>query len=154
MTVLPLSVYLTALRRCERSLADGFGAVAKAHGDEPEIAATARVLATWSSLHVERLTHALAEFGAKPPRDPKLVLSALFGGPRKGETGLLNDLLELAMLAGEAQLLWALAGQGARALRNDALLELCETLPGQTDRQKIWLETMLKSLAPQLLIAP
>ncbi len=68
------------------------------------------MLATWS-LHVERLTRALTAFGAKPPRDPKLVLSALFGGPRKGQTGLLNDLLELAMLASEAQLLSALAPQ-------------------------------------------
>ena len=149
-----LSVYLTALQRCERSLADGFAAVAKAHHDEPEVAATARILSAWSSEHAERLTHALAEFGAKPPRDAKLVLSALFAGPRKGPPGLLNDLLELALLAGEAQLLWALAGQGARALRDDALLQLCETLPGQTDRQKVWLETMLKSLAPQLLVVP
>lgn len=152
--MLPLSVYLTALQRCERSLADGFAAVAKAHEDEPEIAATARVVATWSSEHVERLTGALAAFGAKPPPDAKLVLSALFAGPRKGPLGLLNDLLELSLLAAEAQTLWALAGQGARALRDDALLELCKTLPGQTDRQKIWLETMLKSLAPQLLITP
>jgi len=81
------------------------------------------------------------------------VLSALFAGPRKGSAGLLNDLLELALLAGEAQALWALAGQGAHALRDDALLAICTTLPSQIDRQKIWLETMLKSLAPQLFIA-
>ena len=149
-----LAVYLTALARCERSLGDGLSAVAKQHADEPEIAGTAPLLAQWSYANAARVRDALARFGKNPPRDPKLLASALFGGPRKGPAGLLNDLLELAMLAGEAQILWALAGQGARALRDDALLELCETLPGQTDRQKIWLETMLKSLAPQLLIAP
>jgi hypothetical protein len=147
-----LAVYLTSLQRCEKSLADGLSAVAARHGDEPEIAGTAPLLASWSYVHVKRLDDALAAFGKQPSRDPKLQLSALFGGPRKGPAGLLNDLLELAMLAGEAQLMWALAGQGARVLRNDQLLDLCTTLPVQTDRQKIWLETRIKAMAPQLLI--
>jgi hypothetical protein len=146
-----LATYLTALQRCEKSFADGLAAVAALHHDEPEITGTAPLLASWSYEHVERLDAALAAFGKNPPRDPKLLLSALFGGPRKGPTGLLDDLLELAMLAGEAQLLWALAGQGARVLRDDDLLELCTTLPVQTDRQKIWLETRIKAVAPQLL---
>lgn len=151
--MIQLATYLTALQRCEKSLADGFSAVAAQHSDEPEIHGTAPLLASWSLEHVDRLEAAIAAFGKKPPLDPKLLLSAVFGGPRKGATGLLNDLLELAMLAGEAQLLWALAGQGARVLRAEYLLELCTTLPVQTDRQKIWLETRIKSAAPQLLIA-
>jgi len=149
-----LAVYLTALHRCERSLADGFGAVAKRHADEPEIAGTAPLLAAWSEQHVARLGDALARFGKKPPRDAKLLASALFAGPRNGPVGLLDDLLELAMLAGQVQLLWALAGQGARVLRDAELLESCTTLPVQTDRQKVWVETQIKSLAPQLLIMP
>lgn len=154
MKPLQLAVYLTALRRCERSLADGLAAVAKQHADEPEITGIAPLLAAWSEVHVARLGDALARFGKKPPRDPKLLASALFGGPRKGPVGLLDDLLELAMLAGQAQLLWALAGQGARVLRDAELLEACAALPAQTDRQKVWLETQIKSLAPQLLIMP
>jgi hypothetical protein len=152
--MMQLATYLTALQRCEQSLADAFAAIAAQHRDEPEIFGTAPLLASWSQEHIERLGAAVAAFGKKPPLDPKLLLSALFGGPRKGPTGLLNDLLELAMLAGEAQLLWALAGQGARVLRADHLLDLCTTLPVQTDRQKIWLETRIKAIAPQLLIAP
>jgi len=152
--MIQLATYLTALQRSEKSLADGFSAVAAAHRDEPEILETAPLLASWSYQHVERLEDAIAAFGKKPPLDPKLLLSALFGGPRKGAAGMLNDMLELAMLAGEVQVLWALAGQGARVLRADHLLQLCETLPVQTDRQKIWLETRIKSIAPQLLIAP
>lgn len=151
--MIQLATYLTALQRTEKSLADGFTATAAAHADEPEIAATAPLLASWSYEHVDRLQAALAAFGTKPPLDPKLLASALFGGPRKGPVGVLNDLLELAMLAGEAQLLWALAGQGARALRADHLLELCHTLPVQTDRQKIWLETHIKVISPQILLA-
>lgn len=153
MRPVQLAKYLTALQRCEKSLADGLSAVAAQHRDEPEILGTAPLLASWSYEHAGRLDDALAVFGTKPPRDPKLLLSALFGGPRKGPVGLLDDLLELAMLAGEAQLLWALAGQGARVLRDERLLELCKTLPAQTDRQKIWLETRIKSSAPQILVA-
>jgi glyoxylase-like metal-dependent hydrolase (beta-lactamase superfamily II) len=148
-----LATYLTALQRAEKSLADGFTAVAAAHDDEPEIAGTAPLLASWSYEHVDRLETALAAFGKKPPLDAKLLAGSLFAGPRGGPVGLLNDLLELAMLAGEAQLLWALAGQGARVLRADHLLELCQTLPVQTDRQKIWLETQLKAISPQILVA-
>ena len=146
-----LATYLTSLQRCEKSLADGLFAIAKQHNDEPEIAGTAPLLAGWSREHVDRLDRAIAAFGKKPPLDPKLLLSALFGGPRNGPAGLLNDLLELAMLAGEAQLLWAVAGQGARVLRDDHLLDMCTTLPVQTDRQKIWLETRIKAIAPQIL---
>jgi hypothetical protein len=47
--------------------------------------------------------------------------------------------------------LWAVAGQGARVLHDDQLLDLCTTLPVQTDRQKIWLETRIKAIAPQIL---
>jgi hypothetical protein len=151
MSTMHLATYLTSLQRCEKSLADGLSAVAKQHHDEPEIAGTAPLLASWSREHVDRLGGALATFGKKPPLDPKLLLSALFGGPRRGPAGMLNDLLELAMLAGEAQLLWAVAGQAARVLRDDQLLDLCTTLPVQTDRQKIWLETRIKAIAPQLL---
>jgi hypothetical protein len=152
--MIQLATYLTALQRCEKSLADAFSAVAAQHRDEPEILGTAPLLASWSREHVDRLEAALATFGKKPPLDPKLLASALFGGPRKGATGLLNDLLELAMLAGEAQLLWAVAGQGARVLRTGHLLDLCTALPVQTDRQKIWLDTRIRSIAPQILIAP
>jgi hypothetical protein len=154
MKPLRLAVYLTALAQCERSLADGFAAVAKQHADEPEIAGTAPVLAGWSSEHAERLGQLLARFGAKPPRDAKLLASALFAGPRSGPAGLLDDLLELAMLAGQAQVLWALAGQGARVLRDAELRAASDVMPVQTDRQKVWLETQMKSLAPQLLIMP
>jgi hypothetical protein len=153
MRPMRLAIYLSALQRCEQSLSDGLAAVAAQHCDEPEISGTAPLLAAWSCEHVDRLEAAIAAFGRKPPLDPKLLASAFFGGPRKGPTGLLNDLLELAMLAGEAQLLWALAGQGSRVLRDDFLLGLCKTLPVQTDRQKIWLETRIKAMAPQLLIA-
>jgi hypothetical protein len=153
-SMIRLATYLTALQRCEQSLADAFTAIATRHRDEPEILGTAPLLASWSREHVERLEAAIAAFGKKPPLDPKLLVSAFFGGPRDGPAGLFNDLLELAMLAGEAQLLWAVAGQGARVLRDEYLLDVCKTLPVQTDRQKIWLETRLKSIAPQLLIAP
>jgi hypothetical protein len=151
--MMQLATYLTALQRSEKSLADGLSAVAAAHRDEPEILGTAPLLASWSYDHVDRLDDALGAFGKKPPLDPKLLAGALFGGPREGPAGMLGDLLELAMLAGEVQLLWALAGQGARVLRAEHLLDLCTTLPVQTDRQKIWLETRIKAISPQILIA-
>ena len=149
-----LALYLTSLQRCEKSLADGLCAVAAEQRDEPEIAGTAPLLAAWSYEHVERLEDAIATFGKTPQRDPKLLASAFFGGPRNGAAEVLDDLLELAMLAGEVQLLWALAGQGARVLRDEHLLEACDVLAAQTDRQKIWLETRIKAIAPQILIAP
>ena len=43
--MIQLATYLTALQRSEKSLADGFSAVAAAHRDEPEILETAPLLA-------------------------------------------------------------------------------------------------------------
>ncbi len=144
--------YLGALQRSERSLGDGLRKLADHHASEPDIPAVARKIAEWSFEHVVKLDAPIARYHATPVPDVKLLLSAMFAGPRHGPIGLLNDLHDLISLAGEVQLGWALIGQVARALRDAELLELCKTLPTQTERQKEWLETRIKALAPQVLI--
>ncbi len=145
-----LAQYLTSLQRCERSVGDGLTAVAKRHADEVEIAATAPVLAAWSYAHVDALEPIVDAFGKRTSIDLKLNVALLFGGPRSGPDGLLDDLVELAMLVGEVEIMWKLAAQGAQALRHAELLALCEAMPVQTERQKMWLETQIKTRAPQL----
>lgn len=147
-----LGMYLGALQRQEKSLGDGLVKLAEHHADEPDIPHVAMKLAVWSQEHVRALEAPVARYHAAPLPDLKLFLSALFSGPRRGALGLLNDLQELILLCGEVQLGWALVGQAGRALRDVELVTLTKTLPYQTERQKEWLETRIKALAPQILI--
>ena len=143
--------YLGALQRAERSLGDGLLKLADHHASEPDIPDVARKIGAWSHEHVRALEAPIARYHATAPLDAKLLLGALFAGPRHGPIGLLNDLQDLILLAGQVQLAWALIGQVARALRDEELLDLCKTLPTQSERQKEWLETRLKAIAPQIL---
>jgi hypothetical protein len=145
-------MFIGALQRQERSLGDGLSKLARHHVDEPGLASVATKLARWSHAHVAALDGAAGRYAAHPPFDLKLFVSALFAGPRTGQLGLLQDLQELILLAGEVQLGWALVGQAARALRDHELIALAKTLPTETERQKEWLETRIKAAAPQTLV--
>jgi hypothetical protein len=147
-----LGSVLRQLHRTERSLADGFERVATFHQADSEIALVGRKTAMWSAEHVEKLAPHLDRFPAPPNPSLKLAASALFAGPRPTPVGLLNDLQELLALCNEAKLGWTLVAVAARALRDRPLLEISATLPVQTIRQVEWLESELKTLAPQVLV--
>ena len=82
-------------------------------------------------------------------------LTAYLPETRDGEIGLLRDLQDLHVLASLVQTTWTVIAQGAQGLRDRDLLDLAQHANGQTSRQLTWLNTRMKTAAPQaLIVAP
>jgi hypothetical protein len=145
--------HLRLLCEGEKLLAHAFESVARRHDDQPDIPSILRTFERWSKEHVERLRPALERYPGSPAMSPHILAAILFKGPRKGGLGLLRDLQDLHLLLGDVHGGWTIAGQLAAALRDDELLELCNTYPSQTVRQMEFIETHIKDIAPQVLIA-
>jgi hypothetical protein len=59
------------------------------------------------------------------------------------------------VLASLVQTTWTVIAQGAQGLRDRDLLEVAQHANDQTSRQLTWLNTRMKSAAPQaLIVAP
>lgn len=145
---------LARLRSSERLLALSLVAVSDRHVREPEVRETARLLASWSSLHVDELVRFEVRYGTAITEQPDRLRDALFHDPRVGGLGLLEDLHDLSLLVHQVHLCWGELKQGAQALRDESLLEACERLGHETDRQAAWVRTQLRAHAPQPLTVP
>lgn len=107
----------------------------------------------WSMEHATQLQPILKRYPGVPSASAHVLSAVLFKGARKGGLGLLRDFQDLHLLLSDVHGGWTIAGQLAAALRDDDLLALCNTYPSQTIRQMEWIETRVKELAPQVLIA-
>ncbi len=144
--------YIELLRVSERQLAEALTMLAGYHGEEPEIRATGRLLASWSWRHVQTLTLLGERYLLAEPLLPDIQLGTGFHGPRDGSLGLLRDLHEAWLQGQEAHLRWTVLGQVARALHDKELAAICAELGGETDRQLAWLRTHIAQRAPQALV--
>ncbi len=145
------SDYIGELRAGEQELGDAFLALAEHHVDEPDIYATAELMAVWCREHVQALGQIGARYRLPEQREPP-DRRALFQGPRIGSYGLLHDLHDLWLLGQGVHLRWTVLGQVARALRDGELEATCADLGRQTDRQLAWLRTQIAATAPQALV--
>jgi anaerobic selenocysteine-containing dehydrogenase len=147
----PVAVYLGLLHRSEEHLAEAFRNVAAHHTAEPDIYATCTLMATWSIRHVEKIKPFIERYHEEQSHEPDRLRKALFEGPRSGGIGLLRDLHDLWLAASEVHLSYEALEQAAKALRDKPLLAACETLHGETERQRAWLRTRIDQVAPQAL---
>src|SRR4051794_34305656 len=74
--------FLGRVQSSERQLAESLDLVAARHEQDPEIHHMARLLATWSWLHVERVKPLIARYGEHTTPDPEQLRAALFHGNR------------------------------------------------------------------------
>ena len=65
---------------------------------------------------------------------------------------LLRYLQDPHVLASLVQTTWTVIAQGAQGLRDRELLDVAQHANSQTSRQLRWLDTRMKSAAPQALI--
>jgi hypothetical protein len=147
-----LWAYLKLLERSERGLADAFHTVADRHADEPDIYHLLQTFAQESERHGRNLGPHLARFVQPANGVPSAMqppgLTAAIAGP----LGLLHDLQSLHLLASHVQSGETMAGQAARALRDEALLSFIGDAATETQRQITWLNSRMKEAAPQALI--
>jgi hypothetical protein len=158
-----LDLTLRELHRSETSLGSRFRRVGQRHKTDHEVFHLCADLAEWSDDHVHRLAQAGQSRGLhlakSPPRVGRLLsslrqtTSVVLG--RRPEPGLLllADLRSLHLHAAAVSVDWVLLAQGAQAARDGDLLELSSACHPQTLRQLKWADTMLKELAPQVLVS-
>ncbi|WP_133917792.1 hypothetical protein [Streptomyces sp. NBC_00582] len=148
-----LQSVLRALYDGERGLERDLLVTAERHRAEHEVRHVALDLARWSHEHATRLADAAASHGLDLPRpaaDGPDALAEAAGGP---EPRLLRDLRALHLAATGNSLHWEMLAQAAQATGDQDLLALTTACHPQTLRQMRWTNTMVKTLAPQLLAA-
>ncbi|MEU6523410.1 hypothetical protein ABZ892_11340 [Streptomyces sp. NPDC046924] len=157
-----LTLTLRTLHHGERHLAGQLTAVAERHRTEHEVHHVATDLAHWSREHVRRLTDLGHDHGLDLGDAPKAPAPALLSALRektaeavghRPEPGLLllRDLRELHLSAAENSLHWEMLAQCAQAARDEELLAVVSACHPQTLRQMRWTNTLIKTLAPQIL---
>jgi hypothetical protein len=147
-----LAHYLGLLHRSEAELAEAYRAVARGHGDEPDIVGTCARLAAQCDHHVARLVPVVERYGEEAEDEPERLHGELFHGTRNCGLGLLRDLHDLFLMASEADISWTLVGQAAQGARDDELLSIVAACEDETAAQVRWLRTRMKEAAPQALI--
>lgn len=150
-----LTTYIGLADHSEKTLADSFRAVADGHAHVADVFHTCRMLAEWSEANRAALAPIIERYGEADVEEPERLHAAGLARTREGEIGLLRDLQDLHVLASLVQTTWTVVGQGAQGLRDKDLLQVADEANGQTARQLTWLNTRMKSAAPQaLIVAP
>lgn len=157
-----LALGLRELHRSETSLAHRLHRIAERHKADHDIFYLCGDLAGWSDRHLCEIAQAGDRYGVRldssPPRFSRAFsalrakTSELVG--RRPEPGLLllADLRSVHLHAAAVSVDWELVAQGAQAARDSELLELVSRCHPDTLRQMRWANTMLKELAPQVLM--
>lgn len=148
-----IGTYIKLTHQTETDLAKAFLYVADAHKAEPDIFSLCNKLATWSEELLAELQPTIEKYGEEKDAEAGRLLHAFFDRKRKGSLSLLQDLQDLWLMAGEANISAVILGQAAYGLRDEALISLCGKIKLQSHRQAAWLLTRIKSAAPQVLIA-
>ena len=149
-----LTLTLRTLHHGEQHLAGQLTTVAGRHRAEHEVHHVATDLAEWSRRHTERLAEAARTHHLDLALDPRAGAARAAGAvPRHPEPGLLllRDLRELHLSAAENSLHWEMLAQLAQATRDEELLAVVSACHPQTLRQMRWTDTLIKTLAPQIL---
>ena len=147
-----IGLYIRLAHHGETKLANAFAMVSDHHSHEPDVEETCRLLCSWSKRKSEAIRPFIAKYGEQRVKEPEVLYSDLFQGPRTGGIALLRDLHDLWLLATEAYISWTVLLQASLALRDQPLEHLCRIHTNDTERQIAWLQTRTKQAAPQALI--
>jgi hypothetical protein len=140
--------YIGEVVELDRQLRDALVLAAERHEHNYELAHGMTTLAIWSSEHLEAISASAARYGRASADRPALLRSALLGGTRIGVVGELADVTDLAALVQRTMLGWLILAQGARELRDEALLAVATQAQDDARRQLAWLTTIVQHEAP------
>lgn len=146
-----IAPYLGRVWGDENELARSFLVIASRHERDSEMRDGCKQMAEWSQALVDELEPFVERYGKKRSMDSEHVRSALFHGPRFGGMGLLRDAQDLALLAEDVKLGWTALEEAAPELRDPELEQIAKAARRKTERQIAWLETRIKTTAPNAL---
>ncbi len=151
-----LSTYVALADHSEEILADSFRTLAAGRPDVHDVFHMSHTLAAMSDGHRKSLQPIVERYGEDDSVDePERLRATGVAEVRQGEIGLLRDLQDIHLLATLVKSTWMVVAQGAQGLRDRQLLDVATTSQEETARQLRWLETRMKTAAPQaLIVAP
>ena len=151
-----LSTYVALADHSEQILAESFRTLADGRPEVHDVFHMCHTLADMSEAHREQLRPIAARYGEEAGvEEPERLRATGVGPVRGGEVGLLRDLQDIHLLATLVKSTWMVVTQGAQGLRDQQLLAIAQESMADTGRQLTWLETRMKSAAPQaLIVAP
>lgn len=151
-----LSTYVALADHSEEILAESFRVLADGRPDVHDVFHMSHTLAAMSDAHRDKLRPIVQRYGEDDSVDePERLRATGVAEVRGGEIGLLRDLQDIHLLATLVSTTWTVIAQGAQGLRDRELLDLAQSSKQDTGRQLTWLETRMKTAAPQaLIVAP
>jgi ferredoxin-nitrate reductase len=149
-----LADYIGLLDESEGRLVKGFIQVREAHSDEPDINAICKIFAEWSREGRSTLKPFMEKYGKRREGEPERLDAALLVKRGHGAFALLRDLHDLWLLVNESMMSLNILEQGARAVRDERLLDALKHMQNRNERQRDWLKTRLNQAAPQVLTVP
>jgi hypothetical protein len=147
-----LATYLDLLDEGSGALADSLRLVAVGHGAEADVHHTALQLAPRVEHHRDDLRPFRVTYAEHPAGPPERLHAEPMTDTRQGGIGLLRDLLDLYLLATYLHQAWTLVGQAAKGQRDADLVAVVDASSGDIASVLSWLETRMKSAAPQALL--
>jgi hypothetical protein len=139
----------------DAALAREFRRVSARHVADADVHLLCQRLASQCDRHVEAVLVAADRSGEHPSTDGshpvQRQLSKLTARSDKAGLLLLRDLKRLYVRAQECSIAWTVVEQGAKAERDQALVELVYAGAMETGTQCQWIKTRLRAAAPQAL---
>jgi hypothetical protein len=154
---------LRSVHDAEAALADAHRKIGERHAAEHDVFHICHTLALQSEAHAGHIREAVRRTGTDLPEDGqesplhglvaslRRATSEVVGRSDKTGALLLRDLRNLHSLACDCEIAWTIAGQGAKAAREQEVIEMyaqcCEEIVGQLR----WIKTKVKLAAPQVV---
>lgn len=136
--------------------------LAQRHAADHEVFHVANRLADICDGHLALLAENAGRYGEDLSADEFAPFQGLLGALRrrsgeamarsdKSAVLLLRDLRHLYVVASECNIAWTILGQGAKAARDGALIEVVYPCQQDIGRTVHWIESRIKETAPQVL---
>ena len=147
-----VDVYVGLAHQAEQTLAESYRRIADGHAAEADVFHLAHTLAKLCDAHVDRLAPVRARYGEATDGEPERLHADGLAQARSGPVGLLRDLQDLHLLATLCDTTYAVLMQAAQGVQDRELLAIAEACRQDVSRQLGWLQTRLKTAAPQALL--
>jgi predicted RNA-binding protein with PIN domain len=156
-----LASALRDLQKAESELAAEYRTVGERHAAEHDVFHICHTLASQSAARADRIAGVLESGAESPPENGhESTVHSLVAAARRtasqaishsaaSSAVLLADLRHLYSLTADCEAQWLIVGQGAKASREAALIDLTSTSCEEVVGQMRWIKTKLKLAAPQ-----
>jgi hypothetical protein len=147
-----IAYYIGLTENAEKTLIEALNNVSKQHVFETDVTEMCAKFMQWSNGHLDSIEKLTEQFGKKEGGKSEKLSNTLLSKSNSGNFDLLRDLHVLSVLVQHVHICWTVMLQASKALRNTEMEMVCVECEGHFKKEAIWLQTRIKSAAPQVLV--